>query len=271
MTSINIRFIAASLLAAACIASAHGQAPPINAAASVNGLIITNDMVEQGIKTALAQGQKDSPDLRNAVLSRLIEVSLLAQQADKDGLANSDKANSQLALMRQNYLAELELSNYLTQHPVTDEDVKAEYDREIASLGPRGEIVQYKVSDIAVATEAEAEAALARIKKGEPFAKVASSVSLAPNKKDGGAIGWIQAGQTLPQIASVLTTLSKGQVSPEPIKMPEGYYLVKLEDKKTSKPPTFEAAKTAIRAGLIQKRQYDYLTQIRQNANIVVQ
>ena len=98
MTSINIRFIAASLLAAACIASAHGQVPPINAAASVNGLIITNDMVEQGIKTALAQGQKDSPDLRNAVLSRLIEVSLLAQQADKDGLANSDKANSQLTL-----------------------------------------------------------------------------------------------------------------------------------------------------------------------------
>lgn len=46
MTSINIRFIAASLLAAACIASAHGQALPINAAASVNGLIITNDMVE---------------------------------------------------------------------------------------------------------------------------------------------------------------------------------------------------------------------------------
>ncbi len=271
MTSINIRFIVASLLAAACIASAHGQALPINAAASVNGLIITNDMVEQGIQTALAQGQKDSPDLRNAVLSRLIEVSLLAQQADKDGLANSDKANSQLALMRQNYLAELELSNYLAQHPVTDEDVKAEYDREIASLGPRGEIVQYKVSDIAVATEAEAQAALARIKKGEPFAKVASSVSLAPNKKDGGAIGWIQAGQTLPQIASVLTTLSKGQVSPEPIKMPEGYYLVKLEDKKTSKPPTFEEAKTAIRAGLIQKRQYDYLTQIRQNANIVVQ
>ena len=61
MTSINIRFIVASLLAAACIASAHGQALPINAAASVNGLIITNDMVEQGIQTALAQGQKDSP------------------------------------------------------------------------------------------------------------------------------------------------------------------------------------------------------------------
>ncbi len=58
MTSINIRFIVASLFAAAYIASAHGQALPINAAASVNGLIITNDMVEQGIQTALAQGQK---------------------------------------------------------------------------------------------------------------------------------------------------------------------------------------------------------------------
>jgi peptidyl-prolyl cis-trans isomerase C len=271
MTSITIRLIAASFMTIALISGAHGQALAINAAASVNGLIITNDMVEQGIQTALAQGQKDSPELRNAVLSKLIEISLLSQRADKDGLANSDKVNSQLALMRQNYLAELELSNYLSQHPVTDEDIQAEYDREIASLGPRGEIVQYKVSDIAVATEAEAQAALVRIKKGESFAKVASSVSLAPNKKDGGAIGWVQAGQTLPQIASVLLTLSKGQESPEPIKMPEGYYLVKLEDKKTSKPPSFETAKTAIRAGLTQKRQYDYLMQIRQDANIVIQ
>jgi peptidyl-prolyl cis-trans isomerase C len=251
-------------------AFAQGSLPP-NAAASVNGVIISNDTVEQGIKSALAQGQKDSPELRKAVLGRLIEISLLSQQADKNGLADSEKANRQLALIRQNYLADLELSTFIANNPVSEADVQAEYNREIASLGAQGLIVEYKVSDIAVATEADAQAALARIKKGESFDKVAKSVSLAPNKTQGGSVGWVQAGQTLPQIAAVLVTLSKGQVSPAPIQMPQGWYLIKLDDKKSSKPPTFEQAKASIRNGLVQKKQFEYLSKLRQGATIVVQ
>ena len=272
MKSLFIRCFAVSTLAIAPIGSAYSQGTlPANAAASVNGVIISNDAVEQGIQAALAQGQKDSPELRQAVVGKLIEINLLAQQADKDGIANSDKANRQLALIRQNYLADLELSTFIANNPVTDADVQAEYQREIASLGPQGMIVEYKVSDIAVATEADAQAALARIKKGESFDKVAKSVSLAPNKVQGGAVGWVQAGQTLPQIATALTTLSKGQVSPAPIQMPQGWYLIKLEDKKSTKPPTFEQAKPAIRNGLIQRKQFEFLSQLRKNANIVVQ
>ena len=240
-------------------------------AATVNGTVISNDAVEQGIQVALSQGQKDSPELRNAVLSKLIEISLLSQQADRDGLANSDKANRQLSQIRQSYLADLELATFSSQNPVTDSDIQAEYNRQVASLGPQGTMTEFKVSDIAVATEDNAKNALARIKKGESFDKVAKSVSLAPNKVQGGAVGWVQAGQVSPQIASVLVALSVGQVSPLPIKMPEGWYLIKLEDKKSSKPPTLEQATPSIRAGLTQKKQFEYLNQLRQGANIVVQ
>ena len=264
--------IAPFLTLAALSGSVYSQSNlPPNAAAIVNGTVITNDVVEQGIQAALSQGQKDSPELRNAVLSKLIEISLLSQQADRDGLANSDKANRQLAQIRQNYLADLELATFSAQNPVSDSDIQAEYNREVASLGPQGTIVEYKVSDIAVATEEDAKTALARIKKGEAFDKVAKSMSLAPNKVQGGAVGWVQSGQVSPQISSVLVALSVGQVSPLPIKMPQGWYLIKLEDKKSSKPPTLEQAKASIRAGLTQKKQFEYLNQLRQGANIVVQ
>lgn len=266
-----IRFLLSTAITLSFVPIAHSQnSLPINAAASVNGVIISNDMVEQGIQAALSQGQKDSPELRNAVLGKIIEISLLSQQAEKNGLADSDKANTQLAFIRQNYLADLELSTFMSKNPVTDADVQAEYNREIASLGPQGMIIEYKVSDLVVATELEALAALARTKKGESFDKVVKSISLAPNKVQGGAVGWVQAGQTLPQIANVLVTLSKGQVSPAPIQMPQGWYLIKLEDKKSSKPPTFEQAKAAIRNGLLQKKQYEFLSQLRQSSNIVV-
>ena len=268
-----VRFIVAGLFSAALIGGSNAQQSglPINAAASVNGTIITNDMVEQGIKVAISQGQKDSPELRKIVIEKYIEVLLLSQQAEKDGLANSERANTQIAMIRQNYLADLELSTYMSQNPITDADIQAEYNREIASLGPQGMIVEYKVSDIAVASEADAQAALARIKKGEAFDKVAKSVSLAPNKVQGGAVGWIQPGQVAPQLASVLTTLAKGQVSPAPIQMQQGWYLIKLEDKKSSKPPSFEQAKPAIRAGMTQRKQFEFISRIAKDAKIVVQ
>ena len=267
------RCITAGLLVSVLVGNAYAQQSglPINAAASVNGVIITNDMVEQGIKAAISQGQKDSPELRKVVIEKYIEVLLLSQQAEKDGLANSERANTQLAMIRQNYLADLELNTYMSKNPITDADVQAEYNKEIASLGPQGMIVEYKVSDIAVASESDAQAALARIKKGEPFDKVAKSVSLAPNKVQGGAVGWVQAAQVGPQIASVLTTLSKGQVSPAPIQMQQGWHLIKLEDKKSTKPPSFEQAKQAIRAGMTQRKQYEFLSQLAKDAKIVVQ
>jgi peptidyl-prolyl cis-trans isomerase C len=243
---------------------------PMNAAASVNGIIIWSDAVEQGIQASIARGQKETPELRNAVLGKLIEITLLAQKADQDGLADTEKANRQLALIRQNYLADLQLSTFIQKNPVIDAEVRSEYDRQIGTLGPKGMIVEYRVSDIAVANEVDAQAALARLKKGESFSTLAKQVSLAPNKVQGGAVGWVQAGQTLPQIAGVLTTLSKGQFSPEPIKMPEGWYLVKLDDKRTTKPPSFEEAKAGIRKNLNQKKQLGFLMQLRKGADIIV-
>ena len=265
--------LAASFLSAVLMGSAHAQQSglPINAAASVNGVIITNDMVEQGIKMAISQGQKDSPELRQAVVQKFIEVLLLSQRAERDGLANSDKANTQLMLIRQNYLADLQLSTFMAQNPISDSDIQAEYNKEIAALGPQGVLVEYKMSDIAIATEADAQAALNRIKKGEPFDKVAKSVSLAPNKVQGGAVGWVQAGQLPPQISAVLVNLTKGQVSQSPIQLQQGWYLIKLEDKRSSKPPTLDQAKAAIRNGLAQRKQFEFLSQIAKESKIVVQ
>jgi len=265
--------LAVSCLSALLMGAAHAQQSglPINAAASVNGAIITNDMVEQGIKMAISQGQKDSPELRQAVVQKFIEVLLLSQRAESNGLASSDKANTQLMLIRQNYLADLQLSTFMAQNPISDADIQAEYNREIASLGPQGMLVEYKMSDIALATEADAQAALNRIKKGEPFDKVAKSVSLAPNKVQGGAVGWVQTGQVPPQISAVLVNLAKGQVSQSPIQLEQGWYLVKLEDKRSSKPPTLDQAKAAIRNGLAQRKQFEFLSQIAKESKIVIQ
>ena len=268
----SVRLILVTLLTIALYGISYAQLSglPINVAASVNGAFITNDMVEQGIKVAISQGQKDSPELRRIVIEKFVEVLLLSQQAEKDGLANSEKANAQLIMIRQNYLADLELSNFMSQNPISDAEIQDEYNKQVASLGPQGMIMEYKMSDIAVATEADAQAVLNRIKKGEAFDKVAKSVSLAPNKAQGGAVGWIQPGQVPASISAALLSLGKGQTS-APIQMQQGWFLVKLEDKRSSKPPTFEQAKPAIRAALAQKKQFEFISGIAKNSKIIVQ
>ena len=268
----SVRLISVTLMTIALYGISYAQLSglPINVAASVNGTLITNDMVEQGIKVALSQGQKDSPELRKIVIEKFIEVLLLSQQAEKDGLANSEKANTQLIMIRHNYLADLELSTFMSQNPISDAEIQDEYNKQVASLGPQGMIMEYKISDIAVASEADAQAVLNRIKKGEAFDKVAKSISLAPNKAQGGAVGWIQPGQVPTQISAALLSLGKGQTS-APIQLQQGWYLVKLEDKRSSKPPTFEQAKPAIRASLAQKKQFEFISGIAKNSKIIVQ
>jgi peptidyl-prolyl cis-trans isomerase C len=53
--------------------------------------------------------------------------------------------------------------------------------------------------------------------------------------------------------------------------MGQGWFLVKLEDKRSSKPPTFEQAKAAIRAGLAQRKQFEFLSQIAKDSKIIIQ
>ena len=82
MKSLSISYLVSLVMTLGFSTAAYSQnALPINAAASVNGIVISNDMVERGIQAALSQGQKDSPELRNAVLGKMIEISLLSQQA----------------------------------------------------------------------------------------------------------------------------------------------------------------------------------------------
>ena len=87
---ISVRLISACLMTLTLCGISYAQLSglPINVAASVNGTFITNDMVEQGIQVAISQGQKDSPELRKIVIEKYVEVLLLSQQAEKDGLAN---------------------------------------------------------------------------------------------------------------------------------------------------------------------------------------
>ena len=54
--------------------------------ATVNGTPLTNGLLDLNVKAALAQGQKDSPELKNALKDELINRELLTQESIRQGL-----------------------------------------------------------------------------------------------------------------------------------------------------------------------------------------
>jgi len=245
---------------------AHAQNKPAGAVASVNGVAIPQALLDQNVRVNIAQGQRDTPELRQAIQDELVNREVLAQESARLGLDKTADAQAQWAQVRQTFMVEILLNDYARRNPITDGALKAEFDRQIAAMKDEQ---QYRVSLIVTATEAEAKAILARLKKGESFSKLASELSIDPSKKNSGEVGWVVAAQILPAISNVMVNLTKGSLSAAPIQTPAGWNIIKLEDKRAFVVPSYELAKNDIRQMLIQKQRFDYVKTLRDKAKVI--
>ena len=257
---------AALLLAGLSGSLAHAQNKPAGAAASVNGVAIPQTLLDQNVRVNIAQGQRDTPELRQAIQDELVTREVLAQESARLGLDKSAEAQAQWAQVRQTFMVEILLNDYARRNPITEDALKAEFDRQIAAMKDEQ---QYRVSLIVTATEAEAKAILARLKKGESFSKLASELSIDPSKKNSGEVGWVVAAQILPAISNVMVNLTKGSLSAAPIQTPAGWNIIKLEDKRAFVVPSYELAKNDIRQMLLQKQRFDYVKTLRDKAKVI--
>lgn len=240
---------------------------PNGSFAMVNSVPLPNSLFEQVLKNNLAQGAKDSPELRNAVRSELIGRAVLSQEAVKLGLDKQEVTQAQLELLRQNLLADSLIADHLGKNQVSDAAVRADYDRQILALKDAKE---YKIRGIVLADEAAAKAALASIKKGEAFDKVAKEKSIDPSKAEGGDLGWLLSEQINPIIANVVVNLAKGAVSAAPIQAQNAWHIIKVEDTRNFVAPKFDDAKGQIRQALQIKQRNDFVSKMMSAAKVQV-
>lgn len=250
--------------------TAHAQTQvstkvPAGSFALVNSVPLANSLLEQVLKNNAAQGVKDSPEMRNAVRGELIGRAVLSQEAVKLGLDKQDNSVAQMELLKQNFLAEMLISDHLSKNPVSEAAVRADYDRQVADLKDAKE---YKIRDIVLANEASAKAVLASVKKGEAFDKVAKEKSIDPSKAEGGDLGWLLSEQINPLIANVLVNLSKGAVSAAPIQVQNAWHIIKVDDIRNFVAPKFDDAKGQIRQALQMKQRNEYISKIMSAAKV---
>jgi peptidyl-prolyl cis-trans isomerase C len=266
MTGIGI---APQVLAQASPA-ASATKPDFEFVASVNGAPITQGLLNLTIRALVGQGQVDSAELRQAAKNDLINKELVAQEATRLGLANNIDFPDQIAQLRQNLLLQAFLESHFKKNPITDAQLREEYDRQRKLMGDTSNAFQYRVSQIVVSTETDAMDLIRRLQKGDLFGRLAQEFSLdTASKSQGGSLGWMMTGQVIPAVATVLPTMAKGAITPKPIQTPVGWVILKLDDKRAFKIPTFEESRPQLQQALVQQYLGQAIQGLRTNAKIV--
>ncbi len=98
----------------------------------------------------------------------------------------------------------------------------------------------------------KAEAIIARVQGGETFEEVAKEVSQDTRRTKGGDWGWQKRSDLKPELSDPLFNLKKGEMT-EPIVMPEGAFLLYVEDRKYSGVQPIDEVRPQIEQILVQQ------------------
>ncbi|GBL55717.1 peptidyl-prolyl cis-trans isomerase D [Pseudomonas citronellolis] len=170
---------------------------------------------------------------------------------------------------------ELKKSSFFNQVVAKDEDLQAQYQKEIAGLSEQRDAAHILVEVNAKQTDAQAKAKIeeikARLAKGEDFAKLAKEESNdVGSANNGGDLGYAGRGVYDPAFEDALYGLkAKGDVS-EPVRTQYGWHLIKLMGVQAPEVPSFASLKPKLeqdlKSQLVEQRFVDATKQLESSA-----
>jgi peptidyl-prolyl cis-trans isomerase C len=256
------KFVALAILGALTVNPAFAEDKSV---AMVNGVSIPQARVDLRVKMAAAQGQPDSPELRKAIRDDMISLELLAQEAKKSGMEKDPDVILQTELAGQSVLVGAFVQDYAKKHQPSEDQLKQEYDKLKANIGKS----EYNVRHILVDTEDEAKAIIKQLGKKGIFDKIAKEKSKdVGSAAQGGSLGWARPDQFVPPFSNAMLNLKKGAYTKDPVKSQFGWHIIKLDDVRDLKMPSFEELKPQIQQRMQQQAIQDYITELRSKAKI---
>jgi peptidyl-prolyl cis-trans isomerase C len=226
--------------------------------ARVNDRVITEKDLEYATNDFAEElARVPEPQRREAVLNALIDLTLVAQAAEKDGLGGNPEFARRMDLLRTRALRS-EFVREKIAPQATDEVVRKRYDEEVAKIEQPEEI---KASHILVETEDEAKAIIEQLKAGGDFAAIAKEKSKDPGSgPNGGDLGYFGKGSMVQEFETAAFALEPGKFTETPVKSQFGYHIIKLEERRKQPLPQFDAVKAQV-AQLVMSDAYTGLLQ----------
>src|SRR5436190_8526081 len=246
-------------------AATPASATPSSTRIVVNGVTIPPSRFDAMNKELTAQGQPDNPERAQAVKEELVNREVLAQAAAKRGLDKSPDIAAQMDMARQAVLVRALFESEVKASPITDDMLKAQYEQFKGSMGTN----EYKVRHILVDKEDDAKAIIAELNRGGDFAKLAKEKSKDPgSKENGGDLDWGPPARYVKPFADAVQSTPKGTMTPAPVKTDFGYHVIKVDDVRPLKVPTFDEVKEQFRQRARQQQVQKLLAELRSKAKV---
>ena len=251
--------LAVSLLAALSL-SAWSQNLAI-----VNGKPVPSSRVEALKQQVERSGRPVTPEILAQIKEELIAREIFMQEARKRGLETAEDYKAQIELARQSLLIRELFASFQKKNPVTDAEIKAEYDKFVAANGGK----EYRARHILVDKEEEAKTLIADIKKGAKFEDLAKKASKDPGSgANGGDLDWANAASYVPEFSNAMVKLEKGQMTDTPIKSQFGFHVIRVDDVREAQLPKLEEVKPQITQQLTQAKLAKYQDDLRAKAKV---
>lgn len=256
----NLRASLAALALGASLFSFSASAQENKVIARIDGIEITEgELALAGEDLAERIAQVPAAQRRDYLIGYLADLKVGARAAERAKLAETPDFALRMAYFRQKVLMD-EFISRQSKTAATPEAARKLFDDTMKTLKPEEEV---RARHILVEKEDEAKAALARVRKGEDFARVAAELSRDPGSgKEGGDLGYFTQDRMVPQFAAMAFQLKVGDVS-EPVQTQFGWHVIKVEDKRAKPLPKFEDVKAEIETYLVRKAQQDIVLGLR--------
>ncbi len=255
-------------LTALTAAALLGTLAPLASAqnvAIVNGKAVPSARVEELTQQVSRSGRPITPEIQAQIKDEVIAREIFMQEAVKQGLDTTADFKVQMELARQTLLIRELFGNYQKANPVSDAEIKAEYDKFVAANSGK----EYHARHILVEKEDQAKAIIAQLKKGGKFDEIAKKSSKDPGSgANGGDLGWASAGNYVAEFSDALTKLAKGKTSETPVKTQFGYHIIRLEDVRDAQLPKFDDVKPQVAQQLQQQKMNKYQEELRAKAKV---
>ncbi len=232
--------------------------------ARVNGVRIPRAMADLLIRNAVDQGQADTPELRTRIREVIINQELVRQEAVRTGLDKGPDVDSQILINRQQILINAYMQDYLRANPITEELMRAEYEKATSQMGNR----EYKARHILVKQEEDAKQIIAQLQKGSRFEDLAARSEDAGSRANGGDLGWNAPNRYVQPFADALLKLARGQLTAAPVQTQFGWHVIRLDDERPASVPSFESTRDSIQQQLYQLALQKVIAELRAAAKI---
>lgn len=235
--------------------------------ATVNGQPVTEAELAM-VAGEMEAAFKSLPDekKRAAALSAVIEIRMMAAEAEKAAIDKDPATALRLSYLRQRALHSAYIDQQLAP-TVTDADIRARYDQEIAATPP---VMEVRASHILVDTAEKAVEIIKQLDGGADFAELAKANSKDGSAAEGGDLGFFGPGRMVAEFEKAAFALEIGAHTKEPVQSQFGFHVIKVTDRRQQLPPPYEEVKEQVKGLVLTEKYFALIKSLREATAVEV-